>query len=75
MLHVQRDLQMKIHNEAMKEVYELLEVSILTGSKEKSVEGLSPALDPETGQVGETDGGLSSLPSVGGEFLILNTGI
>lgn len=67
-LHVQRDL--KIRNEAMNEVYELLEVSILIDSKEKLAEWLSLALDPETGQVGETDGGLLSLASVRNVFLI-----
>ncbi|CAN0075270.1 unnamed protein product, partial [Bubo scandiacus] len=41
---------LKIHNEAMNVVYELLEVSILVVAKEKLAEWLSPALDPETGQ-------------------------
>lgn len=56
MLHIQRDL--KIHNEAMKEVYQLLEFSIFIDYKENLAEWLSLALDPETGQVGETDAGL-----------------
>ncbi|PKU42581.1 hypothetical protein llap_7112 [Limosa lapponica baueri] len=43
-----RDL--KICNEAMNKVYELLQVSILIDSKEKLAEWLSPALDPEAGQ-------------------------
>lgn len=62
LLHVQRDL--KIHSEAMDEVYELLEVSIFIDSKGKLAEWLSLALHPETGRVGETDGGLLSLASV-----------
>lgn len=53
MLHVQRDL--KIHYKATNVVYEVLEASI---PKEKLAEWLSLALDPETGQVGDTDGGL-----------------
>lgn len=73
MLHVQRDL--KIHSEAMNEVYELLEVSILIDSQKKLAEWLSPALDPERGRVGEMDGGLLSLASVRDVFLILKNGI
>lgn len=62
MLHVLRDL--KIYSEEMNELYDLLEISVLIGSEDKSSECLSPALDPETGQIGETDGGLLSLASV-----------
>lgn len=68
MLHMQRDL--KIHNEAMNEVYQLLEVSILIDSKENLAEWLSLALGPETGQVGETDAGLLLLASDHDVFLI-----
>lgn len=42
----------------MKEVYQLLEFSIFIDYKENLAEWLSLALDPETGQVGETDAGL-----------------
>lgn len=58
----------------MNEVYELLEVSIFVDSKGKLAEWLSLALDPETGRVGETDGGLLSLASVRDVALILKNG-
>lgn len=52
MFHVHRDLQEKIHKEAVNEVYEILEVSILIDSTENLAELLRPALDPEADQVG-----------------------
>lgn len=59
----------------MNKVCELLEASILMDSKEAAAKWLSLALNPEWGQVCETDGGVLSLTSVHYVFLILKNGI
>lgn len=56
-------------------MYELLEIPILTDSKGKSAGCLSPALDPEAGQVVESDGALLPLALALDVLLILKSGI